>query len=196
MYDRVKKWVFEDGGRLMYLGGNGLNCEVEFLDDHRIVYQNTNWSHSKPQYAPDGTEYESRFDKRHESEANLLGVAFTWPGIMTAAPYKVLDETHWCFAGTGLRNGDTFGEKSLHQRVPGGASGHETDETTAQSPEHVRVLARGQNPGNGGAEIVHFETPSGGEVFSVGSITWPASILVDEGVSKITANVIRLFTRG
>ena len=114
---------------------------------------------------------------------------------MTAAPYKVLDETHWCFAGTGLRNGDTFGEKSLHQRVPGGASGHETDETTAQSPEHVRVLARGQNPGNGGAEIVHFETPSGGEVFSVGSITWPASILVDEGVSKITANVIRRFTR-
>ena len=24
--------LFERGGRLLYLGGNGLNCEVEFLD--------------------------------------------------------------------------------------------------------------------------------------------------------------------
>src|SRR6184192_3810680 len=33
MYDRVKRWVFEQGGRLMYLAGNGLNCEVELLPD-------------------------------------------------------------------------------------------------------------------------------------------------------------------
>src|SRR5581483_9806814 len=32
MYDRVKRWVFEEGGKLVYLGGNGINCEVEFLD--------------------------------------------------------------------------------------------------------------------------------------------------------------------
>ena len=195
MYESLKTWVFERGGRLMYLGGNGLNCEVEFLDDHRIVYQNTNWSHSEPQYAPDGREYESRFDKRHESEANLLGVVFSFPGIMTAAPYRVIDADHWSFEKTGVSNGETFGEKSLHLRVPGGASGHETDKTSAQSPENVRVLARGLNPDEGGAEIVHFETPSNGEVFSVGSITWPASILVDDVVAGITANVIRRFTR-
>ena len=195
MYESLKSWVFERGGRLMYLGGNGLNCEVEFLDDHRIVYQNTNWSHSEPQYTPDGGEYESRFDKRHESEANLLGVVFSFPGIMTSAPYRVIDADHWSFEGTGVSNGETFGEKSLHLRVPGGASGHETDKTSAQSPDNVRVLARGLNPDQGGAEIVHFETPSQGEVFSVGSITWPASILVDDVVAGITANVIRRFTR-
>ncbi len=89
MYYRLKSWVFERGGRLMYLGGNGLNCEVEFIDDHRIVYQNTDWSHSEPQYRPDGSEYESRFDKRQESEANLLGVVFSFAGIMTGAPYEV-----------------------------------------------------------------------------------------------------------
>ena len=33
MEARVKAWVFERGGRLMYLGGNGINCEVEFLDE-------------------------------------------------------------------------------------------------------------------------------------------------------------------
>ena len=57
-------------------------------------------------------------------------------------------------------------------------------------------LSFGLNPDNGGAEIVHFDTPSGGEVFSVGSITWPACILVDEAVSQITANVLRRFLQG
>jgi len=193
MYDRLKDWVFHRGGRLMYLGGNGLNCEIEFLDDHRIVYQNTNWSHSEPQYAPDGTLYESRFDKRQESEANLLGVVFTFPGIMTGAPYEVLHAGHWCFAGTELKNGDQFGKNSLHQRIPGGASGHETDKVSPQSPDNVQVLARGLNPDNGGAEIVYHERDHGGAVFSVGSICWPASILVDDAVSQITANVLRRF---
>ncbi|MCA9176164.1 MAG: carboxypeptidase regulatory-like domain-containing protein [Planctomycetales bacterium] len=193
MYRRLKDWVFHRGGRLMYLGGNGLNCEVEFLDDHRIVYQNTKWSHSEPQYAPDGREYESRLDKRAESEANLLGVVFTFPGIMTAAPYRVEDDSHWCFANTGLRNGDLFGRESLHLRVPGGASGHETDKISPQSPTNVQRLAKGTNANNGGAEMVIHEPDGGGAVFSVGSICWPSSILVDESVSLITANVLRRF---
>ena len=36
----VKTWVFERGGRLMYLGGNGLNCEVEFVDPTTVIYHN------------------------------------------------------------------------------------------------------------------------------------------------------------
>ena len=40
MYHRLKSWVFERGGRLMYLGGNGLNCEVEFIDEHACIYRN------------------------------------------------------------------------------------------------------------------------------------------------------------
>src|SRR5262249_54348945 len=33
MYTRVRTWVFQRGGRLLYLGGNGLNCEIEYLDE-------------------------------------------------------------------------------------------------------------------------------------------------------------------
>ena len=193
MYFRLKTWVFERGGRLIYLGGNGLNCEIELLDDHRVVYHNTPWSHSEIQLKPDGGAYESRFDKRQESEANLLGVVFSFSGIMTAAPYKVIDASHWCFEGTGLKNGDTFGEKSLHQRIPGGASGHETDKISAQSPANTQLLAKGLNPDEGGAELVEHEPAGGGAVFSAGSICWPASILVDDAVSRITANVIRRY---
>jgi hypothetical protein len=55
------------------------------------------------------------------------------------------------------------------------------------------LLAKGQNPDQGGAEIVYHETASGGAVYSVGSITFVASLLVDEAISRITANVVRRF---
>jgi hypothetical protein len=38
-------------------------------------------------------------------------------------------------------------------------------------------------------------TPHGGGVFSAGSICWVSSLLVDEGVSRVTANVLTRFLR-
>jgi hypothetical protein len=187
MYFRVKKWVFERGGRLMYLGGNGLNCEVEFVDPFTMICRNGDERERKRR------GLESRFHTRVESEANLLGVVFTDTGVMTAAPYRVLDEAHWALAGTGLKNGDLFGRNSLHMRCEGGASGHETDKVSPSSPRNIQRLAKGTNIDDGGAEITYFETPRGGAVFSVGSITWPSSILVDGHVATITANVLRRF---
>ncbi len=189
MYDRVKAWVFEEGGRLMYLGGNGLNCEVTLNNDDSMVVHNGQirglWAEQ--------IGGESRFALRHESEANLLGVVFTPAGIMTGAPYRVVDASHWAFAGTGLHNGDIFGDKSLHRRCPGGASGHETDKVSASSPRNVHRLAKGLNPDDGGAEMVCFDTPSGGAVFSVGSICYPSSLPIDDRVSQVTTNVLRRF---
>ena len=188
MYFRVKKWVHERGGRLVYLGGNGLNCEAEFTGPHAVTYQNGN---ERERVKAGKTE--SRFHARVESEAALLGVVFSYAGIMTATPYQVHDAAHWAFAGTGLKNGDRFGEASLHRRVPGGASGHETDKVSANSPKGTKVIAKGLNPDEGGAHLATYETASGGAVFSAGSITWPSSVLVDDAVSRITANVLRRF---
>jgi hypothetical protein len=171
----------------MYLGGNGLNCEVEFLDEHTMTVRNGDARKLRRE------KIESRFAMRQESEANLLGIVYTEAGIMTAAPYRVVDASHWVFAGTGLANGDEFGQRSLHERVPGGASGHETDKVSASSPRNVHVLARGLNPDSGGAEIVIHEPGGGAAVFSAGSITYVSSLLVDDHVSRITANVLRRF---
>jgi hypothetical protein len=190
MYDRVKRWVFEDGGRLMYLGGNGLNCEVTLHDNGSMTVHNGS---IESLWAAGMGGCDSRFAMRHESEASLLGVVFTPSGAMTGAPYEVLDAEHWIFANTGLRRGDLFGVRSLHRRCPGGASGHETDKRSASSPAGTQVLARGRNPDDGGAEMVLFETPSGGQVFSVGSINYVASLPVDPAVSQITVNVLRRF---
>jgi hypothetical protein len=190
MYDRVKRWVFEEGGRLLYLGGNGLNCEVELIADDAMICHNTAIQSLWPA-GMGGAE--SRFARRHESEANLLGVVFDPAGIMTGAPYRVEDGSHWVFAGTGLRTGDLFGQHSLHRRCPGGASGHETDKVSPSSPREVRLLAKGTNVDEGGAEMILFETPSGGSVFSAGSICYPSALPVDEGVSRVTVNVLRRF---
>ncbi|MAV36030.1 MAG: N,N-dimethylformamidase [Planctomycetaceae bacterium] len=189
MYFKLKAWVFERGGRLMYLGGNGLNGDVEFLDQQTCIYRNDDL---RKLAVPD-SPYESRFHLRCESEANLLGVVYDDRGIMTAAPYRVIDADHWVFAGTGLKRDQVFGERSLHERIPGGACGHETDKVSASSPANTRVLAKGLNPDDGGAEMVIHEPEGGGAVFSVGSICWPSSLPVDPAVSQITANVIRRF---
>jgi hypothetical protein len=186
MYRRVKTWVFECGGRLIYLGGNGLNCCVELIDGGKAMRCLNPWPAGK----------ESRMHAAVESEAGLLGVVYTDPGAMTAAPYEVLDAGHWVFAGTGLRRGDLFGQETLHERYPGGASGHETDKVSPSSPPGAVPLAKGRNPDDGGAHLVCFGTPSGGAVFSAGSITYPAALLCDGAVSRITANVLDRFLAG
>jgi len=187
MYRKVKDWV-NRGGRLMYLGGNGINCEVEIsADDTAMVVKNG-----------DAREVmrrglESRFHLSGESEASLLGIVFDDRGIMTSAPYRVVDHDHWAIRGTGLKNGDLFGENSLHMRCPGGASGHETDKVSKSSPSQLKVFAKGTNVDEGGADMITYDNEAGGRVFSVGSITWPSAILVDACVSKITSNVLKTF---
>ncbi len=197
MYEQVKAWVFERGGRLMYLGGNGLNCEVEFPDAGAMGCKSQLLSAGGALGMEDpdrpGVIYESRFHRTVESEANLLGVVCTDAGIMTAAPYRCLAPDHWVFAGTGLREGDLFGAESLHERCHGGASGHETDKRSASSPTGTLLLAKGTNPDEGGAEMVLHEPAGGGAVFSAGSITYPASLLVSEPLSCLTRNVLERF---
>jgi len=178
MYSRVKRWVYEGGGRLVYLGGCGMLAEVEFVDESTMLCRQ-----------------EDRRDLRRESEAKLLGVAYSHSGYQTGAPYKVLDGSHWVFDGTGLGAGACFGYASLHERCPGGASGHELDKISPESPANVRHLAKGLNPEDTGADMVMFETPSGGAVFAAGSLCWTLSIIVDKGVSNVTANVLGRFCR-
>ncbi len=84
----------------------------------------------------------------------------------------------------------------------GAASGHETDQSTTDSPENLVILAKGINPdshkskvldGVGGAEMTYYDHPGGGGVFAVGSITYTGSLAVDSSVSRITKNVIDRF---
>jgi N,N-dimethylformamidase beta subunit-like, C-terminal len=190
MYDRVKRWVHEEGGRLVYLGGNGLNCEVELPDAATMIVRNGDGRVLNAHR----DEWESRFGMRHEPEANLLGIGFTRAGLMTGAPYRVLDAASWVFEGTRLRNGDLLGVQCLHTRCPGGASGHEMDKRSPSSPANLQVVAKGTNPDGSGAEMAWYESPSGGLVFSAGSISFPCALPVDDAAAAVTRNVLRRFS--
>ncbi len=184
MYDQVKTWVYERGGKLMYLGGCGLLAEFEMADEYTMICRQ-----------------EERWDLRGEPAATLLGVEYTHSGYQSGAPYQVIDDSHWAFAGTGLKRGDLFGQASLHERCPGGASGHELDKIQPHSPANICHLAKGINgatpgaamPDGDGADLAYFETPGGGAVFATGSLCWTLSIIVDDGVSKVTRNVLTRF---
>ena len=176
MYFRIKDWVHERGGRLMYLGGCGFLCEMEFLDDSTIRCR-----------------AEERTDLRQEPSARLLGVAYSHAGYRSGAPYRVIADGHWVFAETGLHKGDCFGACTLNGRTPGGASGLELDKISPDSPPNLVHLAKGMNPDDSGADLVLYETPGGGSVFSVGSLNWTLALPVDAAVSQITANVLRRY---
>lgn len=175
IYFRIKDWV-QHGGKLMYLGGCGFLCELEFLDEFTVTCRQ-----------------EEKQDLRGEPAACLLGLDYSHGGYQSGAPYRVLQPDHWAFAGTGLGAGDLFGLSSLHERCPGGASGHELDKISANSPQNLEHLAKGTNPDNSGADLVCYQTPGGGAVFSVGSLCWTLSLPIDQGISQITSNVLRRF---
>lgn len=172
----------------MYLGGNGINCEVKFSSDGNQLRCLSHEDLDDDEF----TGNESRMHRTHKPEAGLIGVAFTNSGVMTSAPYRVNRSDHWVFNGTGLKNGDLFGRESLHERVPGGASGHETDKIASNSPNNINHLAKGANFNGGGADMVLFSL-GGGRVFSTGSITWVSSLFPSKEVSIITRNVLERF---
>lgn len=176
MYSRVKTWVSDHGGRFAHLGGCGMYAEVEFQDESAILCRR-----------------EAEYKLRGESEAKLLGVAYTHEGFQTGAPYRVIKDDHWVFAGTSLKNGDLFGMQSLHERCPGGASAHELDKINRDSPQNIVSLAKGTNPHGAGADMTIYDTPSGGSVFAVGSLCWTLSLPIDDGTSAVTRNVLNRF---
>jgi hypothetical protein len=92
-----------------------------------------------------------------------------------------------------LKTGDHFGLVSLHERCPGGASGHELDKIGRDPPPGLCHLAKGMNPGDSGADLMLFDTPAGGRVFSTGSLCWTLSLPIEAGVSAVTRNVLRRF---
>jgi N,N-dimethylformamidase len=192
MYEKLKRWVGA-GGRLLYLGGNGINCSVDLHDDAMTVFD-MDLSEWLPQraYSGAGALIPSRFGLRHEVESTLLGVVMSFAGMGTGAPYAVTDAAHPIFSGTGLSNGDEFGFETLALRCPGGASGHETDKMDAFSPVGTTLLAQGKNGPGAGADLVTYRNSQGGLVISVGSINWVAGLPIDAMLSAITRNMFTL----
>lgn len=153
----------------------------------------------------------------------LAGVGFSGQGLYEGTHYRRLPASHdpahaWAFDGI---DAEILGDYGLSG---GGAAGFEFDRADRDlgTPDNAVILARSENPPASAevvleellshlstvtgetaqelvrAEIVYFTTPAGGEVFSVGSITFCGSLWRDgfEGpVSRLLENVVRRFSR-
>jgi N,N-dimethylformamidase len=151
----------------------------------------------------------------------LLGVGFTAQGFDKAVPYAwQIDETHQQ-AGFICRGIDTTAPLGSSGSVLGGAAGFEIDRIDERqgTPVGTVLVARASGLGDGyqGAvedvltadsrqggsvsELVRSDVafsvlPSGGAVFSVGSITWCGALSTearDDAVAKATLNVLERF---
>jgi len=155
------------------------------------------------------------------SSHRLVGISFGSEGFDVSSYYRRRPDSFdprsgFIFEGVGAdeRIGD-FGA------VGGGAAGLELDiaDPRLGTPPHALVLASSENhsnvylmtpeeiistyPGLDGiedprvrADMVFFETPNGGAVFSTGSIAWAGSLAhtgYDNNVARITGNVLRRF---
>lgn len=186
MYNKLYRYV-QQGGHLAYLGGNAIWGKVVIDPKRDILEIRRNYqAHS----------YENSIGGlwRHLDlpESRLLGVQYSETGYLTWKPYQVLNSGHWVFDGTGVSTGDFFGSDCMDTQ---GASGHETDKMTIESSRipGIQLLAKGTNPNNGGADMIYYQTTGGGEVFSVGSISFTTCLLTDSVQSRIVRNVLNRF---
>jgi N,N-dimethylformamidase beta subunit-like protein len=163
MYDRLDHFI-DDGGSLLYLGGNGLFESMTYSPDHKqITYLDGH---------EDGSRLVAVFRNRNQDashrpargERYLLGVgtqscgqihhcdhSYTPdltcdPSSPDGQPYVAIDRTHPIFAGVSLPSNDEFGAHGLLDDVDrngtvflAGASGHETDRKAAIRPDGLVV---------------------------------------------------------
>ena len=160
---------------------------------------------------------------RHRGRApqGLVGVGMTTQGFDVALPYRRREgsnDPRAAFIVVGIGPDEPIGDAGL---VMGGAAGLELDRADHDlgTPRHALVVAtatgfsdsyqhvveeiEASDSRQGGsveprvrADVVYFETPGGGGVFSVGSITWCACLShrgYDNPVSRMTENVVRRF---
>ncbi len=226
MLDALERWQ-RDGGRLLYLGGNGFYWRVAFSDEwpgamelRRAEDGVRNWQTGNGEnYHAFTGEYGGMWRRNGRAPNELVGIGFAAQGFARASHYDVNEasrsgRTAWIWDGVDDDNG-RIGTSGLG----GGAAGQELDryDTRLGSPRHAVVLASATEFGpdmvrtkeefEGSvvyltpdpyvrADVVFYETPNGGAVFSVGSISWFGALArngFDNDIARMTANVVRRF---
>ena len=215
MYSNLAAYL-DSGGSLLYLGGNGIYENGEYVPDQTAMIFR--------QGLEGGPRVTSLFRVLTPDmpERSLLGVATERCGVQGCA-YKIEAADHPLFAGvtvadavTGAQrqviDGDLFGESGLNDGYGNGkASAWEVDTRAgvgatsvptfcatedspiraSSLPDGLVVLAAGEHDGDGpGAEMVYYEHPGGGIVLSVGSLTFGGSLVVDPTIQQLMRNVL------
>ena len=227
MLDALEAWL-RQGGRLMYMGGNGFYWRIAHhpardgvLEVRRAEGGVRAWDAEPGEYhmAFSG-EYGGLWRRNARAPQRLAGVGFISQGFDHCSYFRRQDAANdpraaWIFDGVPDELVGNFGI------LQGGAAGLEIDAADAKlgTPPHALVLARSENHSNTyelvaeevliphgatdaiinpdiHADMVFFETPGGGAVFSTGSIAYMGSLAwnkFDNNIARLTANVLNRF---
>jgi N,N-dimethylformamidase len=174
-------------------------------------------------YASFTSELQGMWRRLGRPPQMLTGCGFSAQGFDLSIPYTRLEDSNdpradFVFEGVGVGVGGCFGDHGL---VFGGAAGSEIDRadeslgtprhalrlaTAAEFPAsyhhvteeqfHAHSASTGLTNELVRADMLFFETPGGGAVWSTGSIAWGGALPTngfDNDVARITENVIRRF---
>jgi len=221
-FDMVDEYT-HNGGRFMYTGGNGWFWSVGRLPAYPAALESRNFHEIGERVLTDGTQGGLMIETGRKSGV-VFGVEMAAMIFNGSSPYRKLSDAEnprvsWLFEGT--TEGDVFGDYGI-DRVNGGVVGFETDKYNPGNgvPRHALHLATSEpmrpkiedvklstlplviayHPASddmwAGADVVFFETPNGGAMFSTGTICWFSSTLeggFKNDVAQITRNVIARF---
>ena len=149
MMDAVEDYLGE-GGRLLYLSGNGYYWVVGFRDDEPWVMEvrkleagSRAWqARAGEHYLASTGERSGLWRHRNRAPQKLVGTGFTSEGMDAAVPYRRMPDSYhrsvaWIFDGV---EGEVFGDFGL---AGGGAAGLEVDryDLALGTPPHARILA-------------------------------------------------------
>lgn len=228
MRDGLSSWLGQ-GGRLMYMGGNGFYWRVAFQPDNPAIMEvrraedgTRAWIAEPGEYYHQfGGEYGGMWRRLGLPPNELVGIGFAAQGFDGGTHYRLQPgalnpRAAFIMAGIGAGVQQVIGD---YGNQGGGAAGEEIDRWDASlgSPAHAVILAQseGHRPGmlrvkeefhmmeypdredpKVRADMVFFEVPGGGAVFSTGSISYAGSLAhnnYDNDIERLTANVLHRF---
>ncbi|MBJ3776755.1 LamG domain-containing protein [Acuticoccus mangrovi] len=214
------------GGRLMYLGGNGFYWHVVFRRDKPGAIELRRARQNIARWNPGPGQDHHSFNGAHgglwrdlgRAPQAISGVGFVSQGFDRGEPYRrrpAAADPRAAFIFEGVE-GDVFGDFGV---MLGGAAGVEIDAVDPRrgTPPHALVVASSSGhtnvyeeseelfpndpldpeaPDPVRADMVFFEVPGGGAVFSVGSIGYAGSLAhagYDNPIARLTGNVLARF---
>ena len=227
MLDALDGWL-RQGGRLMYLGGNGFYWRIAYhptkpglIEVRRSEGGLRAWIAEVGEYYHSFTgEYGGLWRRQNRAPNGLCGVGFISQGFDASSYYRRTAASHdprVAFIFEGVED-EILGDFGALQ---GGASGLELNcyDEKLGSPPHALIVAASEAHSNTfmlvpeevaiphgasdgvqnadiRADMVFFETPGGGAVFSTGSIAYAGSLGhndFDNNIARLTTNVLRRF---
>lgn len=214
MFDAIADWTTTDGGRLMYLGGNGFSSNVNFDAERPWIMENRRvelwergeeFQRSEAFNSTDGRRG-GYFTASGRQPAAVTGVESATMGFDHSYPY-VLGEAARRPEAAFVFEGVTGGIIGDFGAIGGGVVGQEWDNAAGHQfgPEHL-ILGSSRDhtlvpPLFGAlrpdyhADLVLYLRGSGA-VFSVSSMAWCAALSHDHyanEIARITHNVLRRF---